>query len=143
MEPPSELGIMAGPKNSERILRAKYLDWCSARVADSFLALTPDEIYQLAETAAHGQPGVADPLASLSSLFGPGDQESAFRLAIDSSTATSEAEPFRALVAKVTEVLADRIGLPTFEEWSAAYQESPEDFDPDLLGFWREAADPQ
>jgi hypothetical protein len=61
---------------------------------------------------------------------------------MESSTVTRDAEPFRALVAKVTEVLADRIGLPTFEEWSAAYQESPADFDSDLLGFWREEIEP-
>jgi hypothetical protein len=134
---------MAGPDKSERVLRAKYLDWCSARVADRFLALTPDEIYQLAEAATHGQPNSAEPLASLSSFFGSSNPEQVIRSTLDLSTATREAEPFRALVAKVTEVLADRIGLPTFEEWSAAYQESPADFDGDLLGFWREEVDPQ
>ena len=132
---------MAGFDNSERILRAKYLDWCSARVADRFLALSPDEIYQLAEVATQAEAGSADPLASLSSFSAPSDPESFFRTALDAATATSDAEPFRALVAKVTEVLAERIGLPTFEEWSAAYQESPADFDSDLLGFWREESD--
>ena len=134
---------MAGPEKSERILRAKYLDWCSARVAESFLALTPDEIYQLAEVATRGQPNAAEPLASLSSILGSNDPEAALRSTLAASTATREAEPFRALVAKVTDVLAERIGLPTFEEWSAAYQESPADFDSDLLGFWREETDPQ
>jgi hypothetical protein len=129
---------MAGPNNSERILRAKYLDWCSARVAESFLALTPDEIYQLAEVATHGQYEFADPLASHSSFFGKTDAELDWRNAVDPHTVTSEAEPFRALVAKVTGVLAERIALPTFEEWAAAYQESPADFDSDLLGFWKE-----
>ena len=137
---PLQTGKMAGSQNSERILRAKYLDWCSARVADSFLALTPDEIYQLAE-ATHAEAVSADPLASLSSFSPPNDHESLFRATLDASTATSETEPYRALVAKVTEVLAERIGLPTFEEWSAAYQESPADFDNELLGFWREATD--
>ena len=132
---------MAGANNSERILRAKYLDWCSARVADSFLALTPDEIYQLAEAATQTEAGSADPLASLSSFSAGSDQETFFRTVLDSSTATSAPEPFRALVAKVTEVLAERMGLPTFEEWSAAYQESPADFDKELLGFWREETD--
>jgi hypothetical protein len=132
---------MAGPENSERILRAKYLDWCSARVAERFLALTPDEIYELAEQATSGQPGAGEPEASLSSLLPANGQELDWRTAFDPSTAaTSEAEPFRGLVAKVTEVLADRIALPTFEEWSAAYLESPEDFDSDLLGFWKEEA---
>ena len=122
-------------------MRAKYLDWCSARVADSFLALTPDEIYQLAEAATQAEVISADPLALLSSYSPPSDQESLFRASAGASTATSDAEPYRALVARVTEVLADRIGLPTFEEWSTAYQESPADFDNELLGFWREASD--
>jgi len=132
---------MVGSKNSERILRAKYLDWCSARVADRFLALTPDEIYELAEKATHGRPLVANPVASLSSISSSSDTALDWQNPLDPNTALSDAEPFRALVAKVTEVLADRIGLPTFEEWSAAYQESPADFDGDLLGFWKEEAD--
>ncbi len=130
---------MAGPDNSERILRAKYLDWCSARVADSFLALTPDEIYQLAEQATHG-PAAPDPQASLSPFFSNSEQGT-WRNTADTGTATRDAEPFRAVVAKVTLVLAERIGLPTFEQWSAAYQESPEEFDDELLGFWREGQD--
>jgi hypothetical protein len=131
---------MAGFDNSERILRAKYLDWCSARVAESFLALSPDEIYQLAELTTQAEAGSADPQASLSyspPLAGP---ESLIN-ALDASTATHDTEPFRALVARVTDVLAERLGLPTFDEWSAAYQESPADFEKDLLGFWREQAD--
>lgn len=133
---------MVGPDNSERVLRAKYLDWCSARVADRFLALTPDEIYELAEEATQGQPDSAGPRASLSSFSAVNGHEVDWRSALDPSIATREAE-FRALVAKVTEVLADRIGLPTFEEWSTAYQESPSDFDSDLLGFWKEEVSDQ
>jgi hypothetical protein len=134
---------MAGPNNSGRILRAKYLDWCSARVAESFLALTPDEIYQLAEITTHAEAVSADPLASLSSVFASTDPEAGLRVSGNTSTAIRDAESFKVLVAKVTEVLAERIGLPTFEEWSAAYEESPADFDKDLLGFWREEPDPQ
>jgi hypothetical protein len=129
---------MAGNDNAVRILRAKYLDWCSAQVAESYLALSPDEIYELAEKATHGQPERASPQASLSSNMSMDAEHPDWRDALDATTATSEAEPFRAMVAKVTEVLAERMGLPTFEEWAAAYQESPEDFDPDMLGFWRE-----
>jgi len=35
----------------EDVLRAKYLDYCSAQVADLLLLLSPDEIYRLAEEA--------------------------------------------------------------------------------------------
>lgn len=37
---------------SEEILRAKYLDFCSAQVADVLLLLTPDEMFVLAQDAA-------------------------------------------------------------------------------------------
>lgn len=47
---------MAAPPADEPVLRAKYLDWCSARVAERFLRLTPDEIYELAQAPAADQP---------------------------------------------------------------------------------------
>lgn len=37
---------------SEDVLRAKYLDYCSAQVADFLLFLSPDEMYVLARDAA-------------------------------------------------------------------------------------------
>ena len=48
-----------GPKPPERpgsepreVLRAKYLDYCSAQVADILLLLSPDEMFILAQDAA-------------------------------------------------------------------------------------------
>jgi hypothetical protein len=38
------------------VLRAKYYDFCSARVADVLLELSPDEIYVLAEEASRTRP---------------------------------------------------------------------------------------
>ena len=35
----------------ERVLRAKYLDFCSSRIAEHLLRLSPDEIYVLAQEA--------------------------------------------------------------------------------------------
>jgi hypothetical protein len=40
-----------GPE-SEAVLRAKYLDYCSAQVADILLLLSPDEMFVLAQDAA-------------------------------------------------------------------------------------------
>jgi len=111
---------MAFDPEAGRILRAKYLDWCSARLADRFLRLTPEEIYELAERASEGTGEAGPPVAGES---GVGTELS-----------------YRALVERVTEALAARINLPDFAEWSAAYLESPERFDEDLLGFWREEA---
>jgi hypothetical protein len=43
-----------GSKGStpEEILKAKYLDFCSAQVADILLLLSPDEMFVLAQDAA-------------------------------------------------------------------------------------------
>lgn len=45
----------AASANEEAVLRAKYLDYCSAQLADLLLYLTPDEIYLVAEKAARAR----------------------------------------------------------------------------------------
>ena len=47
---------------SDTVLRAKYLDYCSAQVADLLLLLSPDEIYVLAQEA-HSRGGKAGELS--------------------------------------------------------------------------------
>ncbi len=106
---------MALNREAGRVLRAKYLDWCSARLADHFLRLTPDEIYELAQRA---------------------DAESAPLETSHPGVGTELS--YRSVVERVTEALAARMQLPTFEEWSAAYSEAPERFEEELLGLWRE-----
>ena len=133
-----------GLHNEDTILRAKYLDWCSARIAERFVALSPDEIYQLAERATHGPADTASPLPPLSSFNFQNTSEPDWHAAIEQAVTavaddSDQTSTFRNLVARVTGVLADEMELPTFEEWSAAYSESPADFDGDMLGFWKEA----
>lgn len=52
----SEVGGKAAGRTaeeeSEEVLRAKYLDYCSAQIADILLYLSPDEIFILARDAA-------------------------------------------------------------------------------------------
>jgi hypothetical protein len=128
------------------ILRAKYLDWCSARIAERFLAMSPDELYERAEQASDGTANQATPKAALSpstdfsSQSAPHDWHAAIDLAATTvaDPAYADATTFRAVIARVTELLADEMELPTFEEWSAAYTEAPEEFDRDMLGFWKE-----
>jgi hypothetical protein len=45
---------------------------------------------------------------------------------------------FRRIVARVTEVLASTVPLPSFEDWAESYRRSPARYDEELLGFWRE-----
>ena len=122
---------MVPPAADEQELRAKYLDWCSARLADRFLALSPDEIYELAERASHGREDA--PVA-----FGVSQPEGALPQRSQSlaEAAVKEPENFRNLIARVTEVLADT--LPTFETWVADYRADPARYDEELLGLWKE-----
>ena len=142
---PFRSGVRVGSKSEDTILRAKYLDWCSARIAERFLALTPDEIYQLAERATDGQADQVSPLPPLSSFNFPNTAQPDWHAAINQAVTavadseSEEAASFRTIVARVTEVLADEMVMPTFEEWSAAYEEAPADFEADMLGFWKDA----
>jgi hypothetical protein len=134
-----------GLHNEDTILRAKYLDWCSARIAERFVALSPDEIYQLAERATHGPADTASPLPPLSSFNFQNPSEPDWHAAIEQAVTavadeSDQTSTFRNLVARVTGVLADEMELPTFDEWSAAYSEAPHEFDRDMLGFWKEEA---
>jgi hypothetical protein len=101
-----------------QVLEAKYYDWCSARLAERFLQLSPDEIYELAERGE-----AAAELVRLGVKRGM----------MPEPGSTS----FRRLVEYATEVLATELALPTFVEWVAAYQESPAQFDAEILGMWR------
>ena len=50
----------SGSDEPLEVLRAKYLDYCSAQVADLLLYLSPDEIYLLAQRAHREQGGGGD-----------------------------------------------------------------------------------
>jgi hypothetical protein len=102
------------------VSRAKYLDWCSAQVADHFLALSPDEIFELAQRASQGD------------AAGQARRRSA------SPEEADELSSYRAVVARVTEVLTQQLDLPTFDEWSELYRRNPEAVEARLLGFWRD-----
>jgi len=114
--------------NDPAVERAKYLDWCSARVAEQFLRLTPEETYALAEEAVREEPRAA---VVFGEVGGSG-----------SGGGAGVASAHRIMVERVTEVLVARLGLPSFEEWREAYRRDPAVYDRDLLGFWRAASDP-
>jgi hypothetical protein len=117
----------------ERVLRAKYLDWCSAKVADRFLELTPEEIYDLAHCPSSGVAGEGGVVGTAVAR-----REAPAALSFPGS---GEGEPglvYRALVERVTEVLTARLGLPPFEEWVAMYRAAPDRYEAELLGLWRE-----
>lgn len=88
------------------VLRAKYLDYCSARVAEVLLGLTADEIYVLAQEAARSASGPV------------------------------EAFSYDRIVRLATARLSEKLSLPAFETWAEAYREDPARFDRELIGLW-------
>ena len=46
-------------RDGESVLRAKYRDYCSARVADALLSLPPEEVFALAEAEARASNRIA------------------------------------------------------------------------------------
>jgi hypothetical protein len=105
---------------SDRTLRAKYLDWCSARLAERFLDLTPEQIYERARPESGTAASEALPADAPDALPPPTN------------------ESYRELVQRVTDSLLEESALPTFEQWADAYRQSPRRFDAELLGFWKE-----
>lgn len=50
---------MVAERDQDSVLRAKYRDYCSAKVADAVLSLPPEEIYALAQAEARAANRVA------------------------------------------------------------------------------------
>lgn len=93
-------------EESEAILRAKYLDYCSAQLAHLLLFLTPDEIYLLAQQASHEAGGRRAELS------------------------------YVRMMEVATEWLSSRVPLPPFEIWLEDYEQHPERYEADLMGLW-------
>lgn len=103
--PPEARGDSGGGMDPD-VLRAKYRDYCSARVADVLLTLTPDEIYIIAQAEAR----------KLRADDGPASYTEAVDLA--------------------TQRVRAQLNLPDFGVWAVAYEAEPSRFDPLLLGLW-------
>ena len=102
-------------------------------MAERFLKLTPEEIYQL----AHGASGDAGPPSRTGGESSPDTPETSASPAFLQVPA-DEPDSFRRIVEMVTGALASELDLPAFEAWRESYESAPEQFDGELLGFWRE-----
>ncbi|MGH7541246.1 MAG: hypothetical protein ACRELC_09625 [Gemmatimonadota bacterium] len=92
------------------VLKAKYIDFCSAQLTEVFLSLSDERIYDLVEEAAREQnlqPGTLG---------------------------------FRAMVRLATKRLRESVPLPDFPTWAEEYRADPGRYDGYLLGLWRELA---
>lgn len=99
-----------GDSGVDDVLRAKYADYCSARISEIFLSLSDDRIYDLMEQAAR------------ESGLDPGELG------------------YRSMVRLVTRKLHASVPLPDLEEWAEDYRRNPERYDPFLLGLWESPA---
>ncbi len=90
------------------VMRAKYVDFCSAQLTEIFLSLSDERIYDLVEEAARA----AD--------LHPGSLG------------------FKAMVRLVTQKLRESVPLPDFPTWRREYEADPARFDVHLLGLWEE-----
>jgi hypothetical protein len=108
------------------VLRAKYLDWCSAQVADHFLALSPDEIFELAERAAMERAAT--------------DDQGIVSRSLSASVADDSLSSYRTMVERVTEVLTQQLDLPDYDAWLDLYRTDPAGVEAELLGFWKESS---
>ncbi len=95
-------------READPVLRAKYVDFCSAQLTEVFLSLSDERIYALVEEAARAeglQPGALG---------------------------------FRTMVRLATTRLRESVPLPDFETWSRDYEANPDRYDMYLIGFWKE-----
>lgn len=99
----------ASDPDSDDVLWAKYLDYCSARVCEMFTELEEDHVFELA------------------------------RVAEREAGAREGALSFREIAELLVERLLEHMSLPDFESWVRSYREDPSRYDPYLLGLWRTA----
>jgi hypothetical protein len=95
------------PESSKTVLRAKYLDYCSARVAEFLLRLSPDEIYLLAQEATR-----------------------------ELNVENEESLSYSAIVRFATDRISSQLALPDFDSWAREYRLDPQRFERELLGLW-------
>jgi hypothetical protein len=92
----------------DEVLRAKYLDFCSARLTEVFLSLSEERIYRLVEEAAREanlQVGTLN---------------------------------FQTMVRLVTNKLEQSVPLPDLQTWAREYTADPARFDEHLMGLWKD-----
>lgn len=100
-------------ESTRAVLRAKYVEYCSAQLADLLLYLSPDEIYLLAQRASPRDLSDAD-----------------------------DARSYGSMVERATRWLASRVTLPPFEMWLDDYRRHPERYEAYLMGLWESDARP-
>jgi hypothetical protein len=102
-----DLGKPIPRRSADPVLRAKYLDYCSARVAEALLDLSADDMYLLAQEVAG-----------------------------DTREPGQDMPPFSTIVRLATERLTRDLSLPDFPDWVRDYERDPERFEREMIGLW-------
>ena len=97
-----------------RDLQTRYYDWCSARIAERILALSPEELQSLGERYSETEATPA-PVAAPGSFASAG---------------------VHALAEGAIRAVQAELRLPSFEGWLEEYRGDPERFDRDLIGLY-------
>jgi hypothetical protein len=111
METDADPAHSDGADDSNEVLRAKYLEYCSAQLADLLLYLSPDEIYLLAQKATR-----------------------------ESGAPVADAGSYTAMVEQATRLLARRVNLPPFDVWREDYRANRERYEAYFMGLWQSEA---
>jgi hypothetical protein len=102
---------MSGQVSSEA-LRVRYLDWCSAKVAEYFLRLSPEEVWLRAAAARETPDPAAEAGMERGFVFGG---------------------PSFGLARRMARQLAAELDLPSYEVWVEEYLRDPERFEQEIL----------
>lgn len=96
---------------SSETLRARYYDWCSAKIVERIFQLSPEEVwYRAAQVQDAPEP------------VGASEDSEAF-------VSRNVVELVRSLADQVARELA----LPPFEEWAEAYRTDPAHFEREIV----------
>jgi hypothetical protein len=95
----------------ERRLRAKYLDWCSARIAEQIERMSADDMFALSRDVQAPPSGT------------------------EGAHVVGGTMDYAELLKKVTFRMAEDLGLPDFGDWIEMYRQDPDSYERDLLGF--------
>jgi hypothetical protein len=94
-------------------LQARYYDWCSARIAERLVQLSPEEIWHRAAVLSEARELFVWEEEIGGKAFPPGNAFFSARL--------------------LAHIFAQELDLPPFEQWEAAYRANPEKFDREIV----------
>jgi hypothetical protein len=94
-------------------LQARYFDWCSARIAERLVQLSPEEIWHRAAVLSEARELFVWEDEQRGTAFPPGNAFFSARI--------------------LAHIFAQELDLPRFEDWATEYRANPERFDQEIV----------